>query len=323
VDARDGAAERAARAIDDVRDSGDLTDSWWDDWGAEVVGTITKIADIVATVAGVLALVVAFIPVVGQALAAVLGTIALVASLVSLAGHIALAATGQEGWTETAWAAVGVLSFGVGRAATAGLRVSAAGVRGASRLAAGRLAATSSGLARAGTTSARTAIARMLGESSFADVLGRGAARTASAASRAQGAVPSLADTFSDLRGIGGEFRSGLRTVFTGSSWSAAASSSLPRGLDGAISSMWGPDVADALAAIGRTDSSVLRTGEVLPHLAATGAQAATRAVADLVGASSTGRSAAQAVGDVYSALFVDPPPPVYGDADAELVGAR
>ena len=93
MDARDVAAHRAMRLVEDVKDSGDLNDSWWDNWGAKIVKVIVKIANVVAVVAGVLALVVGWIPVIGQALAAILGTIALAASLVSLLGNIALAAT--------------------------------------------------------------------------------------------------------------------------------------------------------------------------------------------------------------------------------------
>lgn len=71
VEDRDRAAGRAMGLVQEVRDSGDLNDTWWDNWGAKVVKVIVKIADWVATIAGVLALVLAWVPILGQFLAAV------------------------------------------------------------------------------------------------------------------------------------------------------------------------------------------------------------------------------------------------------------
>src|SRR5690606_15617543 len=75
VGRRDTAAARAIDEIEEVKDSGDLNDSWWDNWGADLVRAIVDVAGAVAAVAGILALVVGWIPVIGQALAGVLGMI--------------------------------------------------------------------------------------------------------------------------------------------------------------------------------------------------------------------------------------------------------
>src|SRR5690606_41998883 len=83
------------------------------------VAAIADIADMVSTIAGVLAIVVAFIPVVGQALAGVLIVIAAVAAIVSAVANITLAATGERSWAEAGIAIAGgaVALIGLGRAA--------------------------------------------------------------------------------------------------------------------------------------------------------------------------------------------------------------
>lgn len=200
VQDRDDAADRAISAIDDVTDSGDLNDGWWENWGKSVVETITKIADAVAAIAGIAALVVGWIPVIGQALAGILGTIALVASIVSLAGKLTLALTGDGSWGDVAMAAIGVVTFGVGKAAMTGLKVSAAGVKGASRLAAGRQLAKAPGLRAPGIPrgSSSVGMRRLLGGTPAN--MSKNAARRMAKPSTRQGMIPSARSMWSDLK---------------------------------------------------------------------------------------------------------------------------
>lgn len=126
---RDGAAESAKGRIENVTKDDGLKDSWWDDF-APVLKTITRVAGAIAAIAGVLSLVVGWIPVIGQALAAVLGTIALVASIVSLLGNLALALTGKGGWGDVLLDAISVATFGIGRAFASASKLSAVAARG-------------------------------------------------------------------------------------------------------------------------------------------------------------------------------------------------
>ncbi|WP_166848276.1 hypothetical protein [Isoptericola sp. BMS4] len=137
VDVRDRAAQRAIGEIEDITSHDGLDDGWWDDWGADLVAAITDIAGWVSTVAGVLAIAVSWIPVVGQALAGVLLIVAAVAAIVNAVGNIALAATGERSWTEA------VVSI-------AGAALSCVGLGGAAK-AIGRLVTTRVLLREAGT----------------------------------------------------------------------------------------------------------------------------------------------------------------------------
>jgi hypothetical protein len=292
TDARDTAAHRATRLVEEVKDSGDLNDSWWDDWGAKIVKAIVKIADIVAVVAGVLALLVSWIPVIGQALAAALGTIALVASLVSLLGNIALAATGDGEWSAVAWSAIGVLSFGVGRAAIGALRVSARGVRGASRMAAGRLAAEApAARAAAGlpsSSNSMTAIRSMLGT---ANPMSRHAAGAAARRSLEQGFVPSARSIGQSFRAMPGEFADNVRTLCHadwGDALRQARQAGLPRPMR-----FFGEHGADAeLQSISKIDGVVRASDEVAPHLRQFRAQYGTFVGAAGYGVYDTGHNA-------------------------------
>ena len=72
VSERDIAAERAIEIINGACGDG-LADSWWDDWGRAITQWIAKICEIISGITGVLALLVSWVPIVGQALAAFLG----------------------------------------------------------------------------------------------------------------------------------------------------------------------------------------------------------------------------------------------------------
>ena len=114
---RDAAAQSAIGQIEEITSADGLRDSWWDNWGSKVVGWIAKVAEFVASVAGILALVLCWVPGLGQIL---LG-IAAVAGIVAAVANVALAATGEKSWVEAgisvAFAALGV----VGLRATGGL----------------------------------------------------------------------------------------------------------------------------------------------------------------------------------------------------------
>ena len=115
------AAERAARKLRNVIKDDGLSDSRWDDFKGNsiaVVKGLAKVMDVIATVAGVLALVLAWVPVVGQ----VLALVALVATAISFVAHFTLLVTGNEGFLDTLLAAFALLTFGLGRVATSGGR---------------------------------------------------------------------------------------------------------------------------------------------------------------------------------------------------------
>lgn len=130
---RDRAAETARDDIENTTHGDDLDDSWWDDWGKDVLAVITDVAGAIASIAGILALVVSWIPVIGQALAAALLLVAGIAAVVNAIGNVVLAATGERSWGEAivsiVVAALSVVGLGaaarvVGNAAAAA-RVSA------------------------------------------------------------------------------------------------------------------------------------------------------------------------------------------------------
>lgn len=116
---RDRAAESAIDHIHSVTKSDGLHDSWWDDWGKDLLSVITDVAGWVASIAGVLALLVCWIPVVGQALAAALLLVAGIAAVVNAIGNIVLAATGDRSWTEAIISIAGAVLAVVGMGAAA------------------------------------------------------------------------------------------------------------------------------------------------------------------------------------------------------------
>jgi len=210
IDRRDRAARTAIEAIKNVQDSGDLNDSWWDNWGHKIVEAIQKVASVVAMVAGILALCVGWIPIIGQALAGILGTIALVASAISLICNIALAATGYGSWWQVGLDAIAVASFGLGRVLTTAARASTTTVQGVSRMGAGTLAAQDGALTIRG----------LMGGSELA-----GISRTAARGLRVDGlAAQALTgrNILGTLRAIPGSFAGDLSALTTGANWAAA-----------------------------------------------------------------------------------------------------
>lgn len=134
VVARDAAAQRAADTIRATTDSDKLNDGAWENWGSKVAHFMSDLAGAVAAVAGILALVLCWVPVLGQALAAV----ALIATAVKLIADIALLAHGEGSWADVAWDVVGIASFGAGRVLGTLAQATTRGAQGTARLAAGQ-----------------------------------------------------------------------------------------------------------------------------------------------------------------------------------------
>jgi hypothetical protein len=107
-----------------------LADSWLDshvgsawagfsDWVAEhadCLRTVANVASWIATGAGLLALCVGWIPIVGQVVAVAADAVATLAAAVSLVCHLLLAITGHGSWLDVALDAIMVITFGMGRA---------------------------------------------------------------------------------------------------------------------------------------------------------------------------------------------------------------
>ncbi|MET9889283.1 hypothetical protein ABZZ47_03540 [Streptomyces sp. NPDC006465] len=128
-DARNKAAEKAARALEDLMDHDKLKDSTWEN----IKGALKSVADIagwVATICALTSLLVGWIPIIGWALAGVLDAIALLATLVSLACHLVLVFSGDASIADLVLDGIALLTLGLGRAALSAGRTAAAGVRG-------------------------------------------------------------------------------------------------------------------------------------------------------------------------------------------------
>ncbi|MFJ6729854.1 hypothetical protein ACIQPQ_33640 [Streptomyces sp. NPDC091281] len=109
---RNEAAKRARDSIDAIVNHDSLKDGFWD----TLVRTVTKATETIAKWAGILSLVVGWIPVIGQALAGVLGAIAMIATLINIAATLVAVLQGNEEWGALGKAAIGLLMIGVGKA---------------------------------------------------------------------------------------------------------------------------------------------------------------------------------------------------------------
>jgi hypothetical protein len=114
---RDAAAEKAKNDIHNKIEDDDVKDSFWDN-----MSDFADILSWVSTALGVLALVVNVIPVIGQALSAILGIAALITGALALVLHLGAAIDNGEGWDAVIFDAIGVATFGIGRAFTAGAK---------------------------------------------------------------------------------------------------------------------------------------------------------------------------------------------------------
>lgn len=154
-----------AGEIEDIIEHDEVKDSFWDN----VSGVLSAIADIagtIAAIAGVAALLVGWIPVIGQALAGILGTIALIATAISLVCNLALLIGGKGSWSNVLLDAFALATFGVGRAFTSLAKSSTLGSRAMTRVAASR-ALRSSGMSRG---AVRGAVPHVFGSANGATV---------------------------------------------------------------------------------------------------------------------------------------------------------
>ncbi|HWK91327.1 MAG TPA: hypothetical protein VNR17_03595 [Luteimicrobium sp.] len=131
---RDTAATTAKNAINVAVEADGIHDGWWDNVRS-VVNAITDIASKIATVAGVLALALAWVPGLGEAL----GAVALIAGLVAMAGHGLQLLNGEGSWLDFGLDVLGVATFGLGRIAGATLKMGAEGAQAVSRVRADQL----------------------------------------------------------------------------------------------------------------------------------------------------------------------------------------
>ncbi|WAL97179.1 hypothetical protein [Streptomyces sp. Je 1-369] len=114
---RDDAARKARDAIDDVISDDALKDGFWDDF-SQVVDVVANWTENISKWAGIAALAVGWIPIVGQGLAGFLGAVSMVATIINIACTAIQVGMGDESWTALATAAVGLLMMGAGKAMT-------------------------------------------------------------------------------------------------------------------------------------------------------------------------------------------------------------
>ncbi|MET8684263.1 hypothetical protein ABZV77_08605 [Streptomyces sp. NPDC004732] len=112
---RDEAARKARNAIDDAISDDALKDGFWDDF-ADVVDVVANWTENISKWAGIAALAVGWIPVIGQGLAGFLGAVSMVATIVNIACTAIQVGMGDAAWTDLATAAVGLLMMGAGKA---------------------------------------------------------------------------------------------------------------------------------------------------------------------------------------------------------------
>lgn len=119
------AGDAAASTISQTVSSDSLNDSWWDnvlDWvnqNAEWLKVVKDILTVVTAIVGVLSI---FFP--------VLAPIALGLAVLSMGLSFLLASSGDGSWFDFALDAIGVLTFGVGSAALAGIKLGTVALRG-------------------------------------------------------------------------------------------------------------------------------------------------------------------------------------------------
>ncbi|MDM7830223.1 hypothetical protein [Cellulomonas edaphi] len=135
--ARDAAARTAAEQIRASLHDG-LGDGWWQDWGKTVLTTVAAVADVVANVCGILALIGCWVPGLGELFALA----AFLAAAVKLVADIALASADDDvTWGDVVWDAAGLIPGGVGKGVGTMARTTTKVAAGTARREAGRLAA--------------------------------------------------------------------------------------------------------------------------------------------------------------------------------------
>jgi len=287
VHRRHEAARAAASHMSKVMDHDGLQDGFFDkagDWVRRNADKIKGLADFCskwATILGTVALAVSWIPVIGQALAAVLGTVALVLSAIALLCHVSLMAAGAKGasWTDIGLDVIGLATFGVGRAAIAGVRSGSAALRGSAKTTAAARQFADDVARRGGTVSeaamaflrrgdlsgaaAATGMRRSLVKGRMANAFGsvdssygsfgQRAARLAMA--NAPGYVPTGGALLRAVspRAIGRETADAVRVLRTGSSWTTAYSRTATATTDALGALRTGGSLREAIATFARS----------------------------------------------------------------------
>ncbi|MGY4644617.1 putative T7SS-secreted protein [Cellulomonas sp. URHB0016] len=124
VQARDAAAARAVAHIEHITGGDGLHDSVWRNvlhvthWVSDVFGAISMWA-------GAMALLLCWVPIVGE----VLGAVALVAGAVALVADVVLLFSGEGDVLDVVFGALGIMTFGLGRVVGAGLKITIRGAR--------------------------------------------------------------------------------------------------------------------------------------------------------------------------------------------------
>ena len=122
---RDNSASHYASVIHSACDDS-MKDSWWDsfkEWVSQYSGIIKDICQVLEVVATVLAIVALFIP--GLDIIAALLWIGFGLTALALVGRVMLAATGNGSWLDVALDAFALVTFGLGKAASGGLKATA------------------------------------------------------------------------------------------------------------------------------------------------------------------------------------------------------
>ncbi|UZN03044.1 hypothetical protein [Cellulomonas sp. S1-8] len=109
---RDAAADVAMTDIDTGTEDS-LHDTWWEDWGADVAGVVSTWAGRIATAAGLLSLVLGWVPFLGQ----IFMVVAVVAGAAALVADFALALRRGDGedWFNVVVGLIGIVSFSASR----------------------------------------------------------------------------------------------------------------------------------------------------------------------------------------------------------------
>jgi hypothetical protein len=124
---RDSSASHYASVIHSACDDS-MKDSWWDsfkEWVSQYAGIIKDICQVLEVIATVLAIVALFIP--GLDIVAALLWIGFGLTALALAGRVMLAATGNGSWLDVALDAFAMLTFGLGKGISGGLKAAAEG----------------------------------------------------------------------------------------------------------------------------------------------------------------------------------------------------
>ncbi|MFF5491946.1 hypothetical protein [Streptomyces aquilus] len=237
------AGDKAAKKIHDTTEGDGLNDSWLDDL-RDALKIISDITGAIAAVCGILALLVGWIPVIGQALAGVLGTIALVMTVISLVCHVLLALNGDGSWGDVAMDALGLATFGIGRVFSAGSKLAATVGRS-------RVWAAADDYVRAWNRGMNSAARRRLVEAMVgprAGANGAGALPDVSLAAAFKGLPRSFADDLGTIRG-------NWRDLFkVGDNLTAARNAYNAGGARGLASMYVGPGMVDELGRMKNID---------------------------------------------------------------------